>query len=134
MRQATKVSLSEQVRKIPPATRSTVEAAIRAVKEAAPGAEEIAYRSSPPRSKAMMWKIVRYAVDGTNVVGIGTFSNHSALFFYRGRELEDGSGLLQGSGKDSRFVTLRAPADAEQPALKGLVRKAFKLAAGGVKS
>ena len=70
---------------------------------------------------------VRYAVDGSNVVGIGTFSNHSALFFYRGRELEDENGLLQGSGKDSRFITLRGPADAERPAVKRLVRKAFKL-------
>jgi hypothetical protein len=75
----------------------------------------------------MMWKIVRYAFDGANVVGIGTFSNHSAMFFYRGRELDDGSGLLQGSGKDSRFITLRTPADAEKPVVKRLVRKAFKL-------
>ncbi|HET6310852.1 MAG TPA: DUF1801 domain-containing protein [Candidatus Nitrosotalea sp.] len=130
---ATKISVAEQVKKIPAATRPTVQAAIRTVKAAAPKADEIAYRSSPPRSKAMMWKIVRYAVDGTNVVGIGTFSSHSALFFYRGRELEDGSGLLQGSGKDSRFITLRAPADLEQPAVKRLVRNAFKLA-GGVES
>ena len=130
---ATKISLAEQVRKIPPATRPMVQAAISTVKEAAPKAEEITYPSSPPRSKAMMWKIVRYAVDGANVVGIGTFSNHSALFFYRGRELDDGSGLLKGSGKDSRFITLRAPADAEQPVVKRLVRKAFKLA-GGVES
>jgi len=128
---ATKISVAEQVKKVPAATRPTVQAAIRTVKAAAPKADEIAYRSSPPRSKAMMWKIVRYAVDGTNVVGIGTFSSHSALFFYRGRELEDGSGLLQGSGKDSRFITLRAPADAEQPAVKRLVRKAFKLAGAG---
>ena len=77
-----------------------------------------------------MWKIVRYAVDGANVVGIGTFPRHSTLFFYRGRELDDGSGLLEGSGKDSRFITLRAPADAERPAVKQLVRKAFRL--GGV--
>jgi hypothetical protein len=124
----TKVSLSEQLKKIPPATRPSVQAAIRTINEAAPRAEEIAYRSSAPHSKAMMWKIVRYAVDGTNVVGIGTFSNHSAMFFYRGRELDDGSGLLQGSGKDSRFITLRAPADAEQQVVKRLVRKAFKLA------
>src|SRR6266851_7821435 len=110
---STKISLAEQVKKIPPATRPTVQAAIRAVKAAAPMAEEITYRSSPPRSKTMMWKIVRYAVDGSKVVGIGTFSNHSAMFFYRGRELDDGSGLLQGSGKDSRFITLRAPADAQ---------------------
>ncbi|HEY8864808.1 MAG TPA: DUF1801 domain-containing protein [Candidatus Dormibacteraeota bacterium] len=128
---ATKISLSEQVRKIPTATRPTVQAAIRTVKESAPKAEEITYRSSPPRSKTMMWKIVRYAVDGANVVGIGTFSNHSAMFFYRGRELDDRSGLLQGSGKDSRFIALRSPADAQQPVVKRLVRKAFKLAGPG---
>ena len=49
------------------------------------------------------------------------------MFFYRGRELDDGSGLLEGSGKDSRFITLRAPADAERPAVKQLLKKAFKL-------
>ncbi len=38
--------------------------------------------------------------------------------------------MLQGSGKDSRFITLRAPADAERPAVKRFVRKAFKLAGG----
>lgn len=134
---ATKVSLSEQVSKIPPATRPTVQAAIRMVKEAAPKAEEIVYRSSSPRSKTMMWKIVRYAAGGVNVVGIGTFANHSAMFFYRGRELQNepqfGSGMLQGSGKDSRFITLRGPADAEQPVVKRLVRKAFQLA-GAIES
>ena len=84
-------------------------------------------QSQPPRSSTYMWKIVRYAVDGKNVVGIGTFPRHSTMFFYRGRELEDGSGLLEGSGKDSRFITLRAPADAERPAVKQLLKKAFKL-------
>jgi hypothetical protein len=98
------------------------------VRAAAPKAEEISYQSQPPRSSSYMWKIVRYAVDGENVVGIGTFPRHSTLFFYRGRELDDGSGLLEGSGKDSRFITLRAPADAERPAVKQLLRKAFKLA------
>jgi len=43
------------------------------------------------------------------------------------RDRDDGSGLLQGGGKDARFVTLRTPADAERPAVKRLVRKAFKL-------
>jgi len=70
----------------------------------------------------------RWLAAGANVVGIGTFTKHSALFFYRGRELDDGSGLLQGGGKDSRFITLRSPADVDRPAVKRLVRKAFKLA------
>ena len=121
------IPVSEHLKKIPPAVRPIVLAARRTVKAAAPTADEISYQSQPPRSSNYMWKIVRYAVDGENVVGIGTFPRHSTLFFYRGRELDDGSGLLEGSGKDSRFIRLRAPADAERPAVKRLLRKAFNL-------
>jgi hypothetical protein len=128
---AAQIPLSEHLKKVPPKVRPTVQAAIRTVRAAAPKAEEVTYRSQPPRSSSTMWKLVRYSVDGANVVGIGTFTNHSTLFFYRGRELDDGSGLLQGSGKDARFVTLRAPADAQRPPVKRLVRQAFKLGAGG---
>lgn len=124
------IPVLEHIKKIPPSVRPIVQAARRTVQAVAPKADEISYQSQPPRSSTYMWKIVRYAVDGTNVVGIGTFPRHSTLFFYRGRELDDGSGLLEGSGKDSRFITLREPADAERPAVKQLVRKAFKL--GGV--
>src|SRR2546423_13849449 len=109
---------AEQLKRVPPAVRPIVEAAIHIVKATAPGAEEIPYRMAQPRSKSMMWKLVRYAVDGEPVVGVGTFTGHSAMFFYRGRELDDSSGLLQGSGKDTRFVTLRSPAHAEKPAVK----------------
>ena len=79
-----------------------------------------------------MWKIARYAVDGANVVGIGTFPRHATLWFYRGRELDDPSDLLEGGGKDSRFITLHSPADAERPAVKRMVREAFRL--GGTPS
>jgi uncharacterized protein YdeI (YjbR/CyaY-like superfamily) len=122
------VSLSQQLTNVPATVRPTVKAAINTVKEVAPKADEIAYLSRPPRSKSAMWKLVRYAVDGTNVVGIGTFSNHSAMFFYRGRELDDEDGLLNGSGKDSRFITLTSASDAERPAVKRLVKQAFKIA------
>jgi hypothetical protein len=122
------IPVSDHLKKVPPAVRPIVQAARRTVKMVAPKADEISYQSQPPRSSSYMWKIVRYAVDGENVVGIGTFPRHSTLFFYRGRELDDGSGLLEGSGKDSRFMTLRSPADAERPAVKQLLRKAFKLA------
>jgi len=127
----TEISLSQQLKNVPAAVRPTVKAAIKTVKEIAPKADEIAYRSQPPRSKSAMWKLVRYAVDGTNVVGIGTFTNHSAMFFYRGRELDDPSGLLMGSGKDTRFITLGSASDAERPAVKRLVKQAFKIARSG---
>ena len=122
-----KIPVSEHIKKIPPAVRPIVQAARQTVRTVAPTADEISYQGQPPRSSTYMWKIVRYAVDGANVVGIGTYPTHSTMFFYRGRELDDGSGLLEGSGKDSRFITLRTPADAERPAVKQLVKKAFKL-------
>ena len=132
MTAAAQIPLSQHLENVPANVRPTVKAAIKTVKEVAPKADEITYRSGPPRSSSAMWKLVRYSVGGANVVGVGTFTNHSTLFFYRGRELEDKSGLLQGTGKDSRYVTLRGPADAQQPAVKRLVRQAFKLG-GAVK-
>ena len=64
-----KIPLSDHLKKVPAAVRPTVAAAIKAVKEVAPTAEEIPYRSQPPRSNRAMWKLVRYAVDGVYVVG-----------------------------------------------------------------
>ncbi|HEV8596954.1 MAG TPA: DUF1801 domain-containing protein, partial [Candidatus Dormibacteraeota bacterium] len=97
------------------------------VKEVAPKATEIAYQMEQPRSSRMMWKLVRYTVDEKNVVGIGTFADHLTMFFYRGRELDEGKRLLQGTGKDTRFLTLRTPADASSAQVKRLLRRAFKL-------
>ncbi len=124
------ITVSASLKNVPAAVRPTVKAAIEAVRNVAPKATEIPYQMEAPRSERMMWKIARYAVAGHNVVGVGTFPRHSAIFFYRGRELDDGSGLLQGSGKDTRFVTLRSPADVEKPAVKKLLRNAFTLARG----
>jgi uncharacterized protein DUF1801 len=119
---------SAQLKEVPPAVRPIVEAAIKTIREVAPDAEEVAYEMAAPRSKSMVWKLVRYIVDGQNVVGVGTVTAHSMIFFYRGRELDDGAGLLQGGGKEMRFIKLTSPADAGRPAVKKMVRKAFKLA------
>ena len=123
------ITVSAQLKKVPAAVRPTVEAAIEAIRRAAPRAEEIPYQMKAPRSERMMWKIARYRAGGEDVVGVGTFPRHSTLFFYRGRELDAPEGLLQGSGKDTRFVTLRSPADVTRPEIKRLIRAAFALAA-----
>lgn len=121
------LTVDEQLNAIPAAVRPIVGAARKTIRSAAPKAEEIAYQSKSPRSPSTMWKLARYSVGGVNVVGLGTFARHSTIFFYRGRELDDAGALLQGSGRDSRFVTLRSAADAEKPAVKKLVRDAFRL-------
>lgn len=128
---AAEIKLSDQLRKLPPPVRSTMQALRRTVQSIAPSAEEITYQSQPPRSKSAMWKIVRYAIDGVNVIGFGTVSDHVDLFFYRGTDLDDKDGLLKGSGKGMRFVALEKPADAERRQIQSLVRQAFKLAQQG---
>lgn len=119
------ITVADHLKQIPPAVRPTVQAARRAVKAAAPQAKEVAYQSRSPRSKSAMWKLIRYSVGKDYVVGIGTFSTYATMFFARGRELDDGSGLLEGSGKDARFTRLRKPSDASQRALTRVLRKAF---------
>jgi hypothetical protein len=122
------ISVSDHIRKLPAAVRPIVQSARRAVKAVAPKAKEIAYRSQPPRSSRSMWKITRYAVGDDYAVAIGTFPTYATLFFPRGRELADASGLLEGSGKAFRFIRLRAPADAARPAVRRMLRRAFALA------
>lgn len=119
--------VSEPFKNVPSAVRPIVLAARKTVKTAAPKAREIAYQGGPPRSKSAMWKLARYADEAGNVVGIGTFADHASLFFYRGVQLEDPKGLLQGTGKEFRFITLKTAADAQRPAVKQMVQKAFKL-------
>lgn len=127
MRDSKAPSVSAHLRELPSAVRPMVRAARRLVRTAGPKATEVAYRARRPRAPSSIWKLARYAVDGENVVGIGTRPTYATLYFYRGRELDDGSGLLEGGGKDMRFIRLRTPADAERPAVKRLVRRAFKL-------
>jgi hypothetical protein len=50
---------------------------------------------------------LRYSIGGA------IFTRHASLFFYRGRELDDGGELVEGGG-NMRSVTLRLPAEAER--------------------
>ena len=50
----------------------------------------------------MMWKLVRYLVDGGVVVTVGTYTRHASMFFARGTELEGAPDLLEGTGKKLR--------------------------------
>ena len=124
------ITVSQHMKKVPSAVRPIVQSARRTVKAVAPSAKEIAYQTQRPRSARAMWKIIRYAAGDEYVAAIGTFPTHSALFFPRGRELDDGSGLLEGSVKEFRFIRLETPADAARPVVRAVVRRAFALARG----
>lgn len=125
----TKSSVSQLLKQAPGPLRTTLSAARKLVREVAPDALEIAYGGSPPTSNRALWKLVRYAAhpDADDyAVGIGTYPDHVLIFFPRGRELDDGSGLLQGGGKTFRFISVRTPGEVNRPAVRKLVRGAFE--------
>jgi hypothetical protein len=124
------VSVSERLANVSSEVRPIVEAAHRTVRAVAPDAEAIPCQGQKPRSPSMMWKLVRYAVAGEVVLTIGTFTQHGSLFFARGSEIEDEEGLLHGTGKTLRYITLRTPSDAKSAAVRAIVQKAFALASG----
>lgn len=123
--------LPKQLEDLPADVRSTVRAAVHAVREAAPQLDEIACDMARPASKSMIWKLVRYRTGDGDVAGIGTHGSDVYLYFQRGRELDDGSGLLEGGGKTMRFVRLASPADASKAGVRRLLRRAFRLGAAG---
>ena len=63
------------------------------------------------------------------MLAIGTYPKDASLLCFRGRKLGEGSGVVEGAGKDLRHITLRA-AGTPSADLERMVRRAFKL--GGI--
>lgn len=56
---------------------------------------------------------------------VGAFTAHVNVGFFRGAELPDPNGLLEGTGKRMRHVKLRPGADLDAEALRKLIATAY---------
>ena len=56
---------------------------------------------------------------------VDAFTSHVNVGFYRGSELDDPNGLLEGSGKLMRHVKLRPESPVDEEALAELIRSAY---------
>ena len=56
---------------------------------------------------------------------VNAFTAHVNVGFFRGAELTDPDGLLVGTGKFMRHVTLRPEGDVDATALRALIRTAY---------
>lgn len=56
---------------------------------------------------------------------VDAFTAHVNVGFFRGAEIDDPAGLLEGTGKFMRHVKLRPDADVDSTALKKLVHTAY---------
>jgi hypothetical protein len=64
-------------------------------------------------------------VDDAAFAYVNAFSAHVNVGFFRGAELEDPQGLLQGTGRLMRHVKLRPGEKVDASALRGLIRAAY---------
>jgi hypothetical protein len=76
------------------------------------------------------WKVIGYGASTAMkdmVVGISPATAHVSLNFMRGAELSDPKGLLEGAGKTGRHVKIRDAEMLQSPAVRLLVREAWRL-------
>lgn len=101
----------------PPEVRALAEHARRFVRRAVPTATEVAYPG---------WRGIGYR-DPQSGYFCGVFPrrDHVRLLFEHGAALRDPDGLLEGDGRQVRYVTVRRVSDLRRPALRRLVEAAL---------
>jgi hypothetical protein len=73
--------------------------------------------------------LIGYGLDRTykgQICGITLYTAHINLMFARGTELPDPEGLLVGSGKRARHVTIRQASHLERPGVRALLVAALQ--------
>ena len=78
------------------------------------------------RSKVVLLYGATERVIADGICNIGVFARHVLLGFPRGTDLEDPAGVLQGTGKAMRHLTLKKLSDLERPEIRRYLRQARK--------
>jgi hypothetical protein len=109
------VTVESYVAGLPDWRGETVSALRRLIREAAPDAVE-----------SIKWAQPVYEANGPFAY-IKAYKSHVNFGFWRGADLTDPKGTLQGGGSRMRHVELRNPADIDTASLQTLVRAAVEL-------
>ena len=80
------------------------------------------------RSKVVLLYGATERVIADGICNIGVFAKHVTLGFPRGTDLDDPAGILKGTGKTMRHITLKKLSDLDRPAIRGYLRQARRRA------
>ena len=94
--------------------------------EVASRVRQIVLEAAPDAVESIKWAQPVYETDGPFCY-MKAFKNSVNFGFWRGVELEDAEGLLQGTGEKMRHVKLTGIDDVDEAALAGFVRQAVQL-------
>jgi hypothetical protein len=81
---------------------------------------------APQASEGVKWGMPVYDQNGVFCY-ISAHREHVNLGFYRGSELPDPEGVLEGGGGGMRHVKIRRPDEIREPVLRELVEQAARL-------
>jgi len=84
-------------------------------------------KAAPKLVETVKWGHPCY-VGGEKVCSIVAYTDHVNLAFFRGADLADPEGLLEGTGKEMRHVKLRTVEGIPKKAVSALVKGAARLA------
>jgi hypothetical protein len=110
-----------------PAAQELARELRRLIQRLLPKAQEKIYRG---------WGVADYTFGGTGrgFMSIGPQKGYVNLYFMDGVALDDPEGMLEGSGKKLRHVSIRKPEDLKKRGLHALIRQAAKTATPTVTS
>ena len=94
--------------------------------EAITAIRQIVREAAPKASESIKWAQPVYEENGP-FAWIKAYKSYVNFGFWRGSQLTDPKGLLEGDGDRMRHVKIGSVADVNQPALKKFVREAAKL-------
>jgi hypothetical protein len=94
--------------------------------EVATRLRQIVLEAAPDAEESIKWAQPVYESNGPFCY-MKAFKNSVNFGFWRGVELEDPKGLLQGSGKKMRHVRLTSIDDVDDAEFAGFVRQAVQL-------
>jgi len=83
-------------------------------------------KAAPKATEAIKWAQPVFDSNGP-MIFIKAHRQHVNFGFWRGAEMQDPEGLLEGEGERMRHVKLTAVKDIRRPALAAFVREAVRL-------
>ena len=122
-RQSAEAELSTLIARFAPAHRELIDASRRWLRERLPTANEVVYEYRD-------FFVISYSPSEHGYEGVLALrgSEHGVkLYFNSGKKLQDPAKLLQGPGKQARWITLEGEATLARPAVVSLIDEAIAL-------
>ena len=97
-------------------------------KDVAEELREVISTASRELTEEVKWGFPCYTADGKCVCGFMAMKDSVNFVLYQGANLDDPSGLIEGTGKSMRHVKLRSLQDLRRPTFTKFIKESIRLA------